>query len=181
MDISRAQELLNVDPGTVSPRELRRAYHEQLRLHHPDLAQAGEETAARNEYTARLASAFRVLEIYLEEREKAAPLPPQDGLGGWSFSSEQPDWWPSEPPPRTSRNPRKSRPSSPRTAPIGIRRQRIFFLASGIAFVLLGVDWPTAIGCVLLLAIALSVWEGRVIEIWDDVLRPIARWAARKP
>jgi hypothetical protein len=180
MDILRAQELLNVDPGTVSPSELRRAYHDQLRLHHPDLASSDEESAARNEYTARLSSAFRVLEIYLEGRAPSSQPTTLEGMEGWTFSADEPDWWPKEPPPRSSRNPRKSRPTSFRTTTLGIKRQRVFFLSAGIAFVLLGVDWATAIGCVLLLAIILSVWEGRVIEIWDDLARPVERWIARK-
>ena len=188
MDISRAQELLNVDPGTVSPRELRRAYHEQLRLHHPDLAQAGEETAARNEYTARLASAFRVLEIYLEEREKTAPPPPQNGLGDWSFSAEQPDWWPSEPPPGggpgrvppSKRNPKKSKPTQRATLWPSVSRQRAVVLLVGVIALLTGSQWYDSVGFMLTAVILGSILIGRPLEVINDVLNPVERWLNKR-
>ena len=181
MTIDRALEIFDLDLTTASPSQLRLRWHDLLRQHHPDLGDASE-AEARTEMTLRINAAYRLLELTLEERDGNSPRGPIDLGDGWSFSVEQPDWWPKEPYKGRSRRGRRSKAAStttPPTAP-GVGRQRVLF--GGVAIWLLSsrVDPLTTLGSLILLAFVLSLYEGRVAPIVGDVLRPIEKWALRR-
>ena len=181
MTIERAREIFDIDLATASPSDLRMRWHDLLRQHHPDLGDPAEE-AARNEMTLRINAAYRVLEIALEQRDGDAPPAPIDFGDGWSFSTEQPEWWPQEPykrPRKRSRGGPTSKATPPCSAP-GAGRQRVLF--GSVAALLLSsrIDPLTTLGSLICLAVVLSLYEGRVAPIIGDVLRPIEKWAIRR-
>jgi hypothetical protein len=177
MTIERAREIFDLDLATASPSELRMRWHELLRQHHPDLGDPGEE-AARNEMTLRINAAYRVLEIALEQRDGDAPPAPIDFGDGWSFSTEQPEWWPKEPYKRR----RGSGPTSKATPPSapGAVRQRVLFAGVAAWLISSQIDLLTTLGSLILLATVLSAYEGRVAPIIGDALRPIEWWVKQR-
>jgi hypothetical protein len=181
MTIERAREIFDLDLATASPSDLRMRWHDLLRQHHPDLGDPTEESA-RNEMTLRINAAYRVLEIALEQRDGDAPPAPIDLGDGWSFSTEQPDWWPKEPYKRPKKRSRGSGPTS-RATPFsdpGAVRQRVLFGAVTLWLFSSRIDPLTTLGSLICLAIVLSLYEGRVAPIIGDVLRPIEKWASRR-
>jgi hypothetical protein len=181
MTIERAREIFDLDLATASPSDLRMRWHDLLRQHHPDLGDPAEE-AARNEMTLRINAAYRVLEIALEQRDGDAPPAPIDFGDGFSFSTEQPEWWPNAPYKRPKKRSRGSGPTSKATPPSapGAVRQRLLFGAVAIWLLSSQIDPLTTLGSLVGLAIALSLYEGRVAPIIGDALQPIERWMSRR-
>jgi len=181
MNVERAREIFDLDLATVSSSDLRARWHDLLRHHHPDLGDPSE-TQARTEMTLRINAAYRLLELAIEQRDGNTPPDPVDLGEGWSFSVDQPDWWPKEPykqPRRRARGTSARSTGTPPTAP-GVGRQRVLF--GGVAIWLLSsrVDPLTTLGSLILLAIVLSLYEGRIAPIVGDVLRPVERLVNRR-
>jgi hypothetical protein len=181
MTIERAREIFDLDLATASPSDLRMRWHDLLRQHHPDLGDLSE-TQARTEMTLRINAAYRLLELAIEQRDGNTPPDPVDLGDGWSFSTDQPDWWPKESHKRSRRRARGSSARSagaPPTAP-GVGRQRALFGCVAIWLLSSRVDPLTTLGSLILLGIVLSLYEGRIVPIVGDVLRPVERLVNRR-
>ena len=173
MDLTRAKELFNVD-DSVSASEVRREYREQMRLHHPDTGPA-DEAADRTAFCARLSQAYRVLEIYIEDRDRnsAGQLPPMES-DGWSFSVNEPAWFPSENAPRKKRRGSQPKTPSPSLYP-SLGRQRGVLLLIGAIAMLSGAAWYDAAALMLTGLILGSLLMGRPLEVLGDLLAPLER------
>jgi hypothetical protein len=173
MDLTRAQELFNVDLATTSASEVRREYHEQMRRHHPDTGSA-DEAADRTAFCARLSQAYRLLEIFIEDRDRnsAGQLPPMES-DGWSFSVNEPDWYPKQSPPKKRRGSQPKTPSPSLYPSLG--RQRGVLLLIGAIAMLSGAAWYDAVALMLTGLILGSLLMGRPLEVLGDLLAPVER------
>lgn len=173
MSTEYAAEILGVDAQTVSREELRDAFRSLLKAHHPDLA--GEEERQPREATTRLLNAaFRWMSLAIEARDEAQ-LPPVDVSDGWSFSVNEPAWYPRESPPKKRRG---SQPKTPHSSPSlypSLGRQRGVLLLIGAIAMLLGAPWYDAVGLMLTALILGSLLVGRPLEVLGDLLSPLDR------
>ena len=85
--IEQARELLELgDRATLA--EIKRAYHHQSKLHHPDTTKiAGGESG---EQMYRITAAYELLLRYCNEYR--FPLKPEEGQGGLDLHDPE-DWW----------------------------------------------------------------------------------------
>lgn len=173
MNTEYAAEILGVDAQTVSREELRDVFRSLIKAHHPDLA-GEEERQPREEMTRRLNAAFRWMTLAIEAREEAQ-LPPVDVSDGWSFSVNEPAWFPRESPPKKRRG---SQPKTPHSSPSlypSLGRQRGVLLLIGAIAMLLGAPWYDAVGLMLTALILGSLLMGRPLEVLGDLLSPLER------
>ena len=181
MTTEYAAEVLEVDPATVSEDEARSRYRTLLKTHHPDLGPESERVG-REAMTTKVNAAYRWLLVHIEERDGGTLPGPIDFGDGWSFSTEQPEWWPKEPYKRPRKRSRGSGPTSKATPPSapGAGRQRVLFGGVAIWLISSQIDPVTTLGSLVGIAIVLSLYEGRVAPIIDDALRPIQWWMSRR-
>jgi len=181
MSTEYAAEVLEVDPATVSEDEARSRYRTLLKTHHPDLGPESER-AGREAMTTTFNAAYRWLLVHISQRDGDTLPGPSDFGDGWSFSTEQPEWWPKEPYKRPRKRSRASGATSratPFSAP-GAGRQRVLFGAVGVWLISSQIDLLTALGSLVGLAFVLSLYEGRIAPIIGDALRPIEWWMSRR-
>ena len=179
MSTEYAAEILEVDPATVSEDEARSRYRTLLKTHHPDLGPESERVG-REAMTTKINAAYRWLLVHIEERDGGTLPGPSDD--GWSFSTEQPEWWPQKPRKRPRKRSRGSGGTSRATlfsAP-GAGRQRALFAGVTIFLLSSRIDPVTTLGSLVGIAVVLSIYEGRVAPIIDDALRPIQWWMSRR-
>lgn len=178
MNTQYAAEILGVEPESVSATELREVYRSLLKAHHPDLA-GEEERQQREEMTRRLNAAFRWMVLAIEAREEAQ-LPPVDVSDGWSFSVNEPAWYPKESPPKKRRG---SQPKTPHSSPSldpSLGRQRGVLLLIGAVALLSGAAWYDAVGLMLTALILGSLLVGRPLEVLGDIVSPVAAWIKKR-
>ena len=181
MSTEYAAEVLGVEAATVSEGVVRDHYRTLLKAHHPDLGPESERVG-REAMTTKINAAYRWLLVHIEERDGGTLPGPIDCGDGWSFSTEQPEWWPKEPYKRPRKRSRGSGPTSkatPSSAP-GAGRQRVLFAGVTIFLLSSRIDPVTTLGSLVGIAIVLSIYEGRVAPIIDDALRPIQWWMSRR-
>ena len=181
MTTEYAAEVLEVDPATVSEDEARSRYRTLLKTHHPDLGPESERVG-REAMTTKINAAYRWLLVHIEERDGGTLPGPIDFGDGWSFSTEQPEWWPKEPYKRPRKRSRGSGPTSKATPPSapGAVRQRVLFAGVAAWLIRSQIDLLTTLGSLILLATVLSAYEGRVAPIIGDALRPIEWWVKQR-
>ena len=171
MNTEYAAEILGVDAQTINATELREVYRSLLKAHHPDLA-GEEERQQREEMTRRLNAAFRWMLLAIEAREEAQ-LPPVDVGDGWSFSVNEPAWYPKESPPKKRRGSQPKTPSPSLYPSLG--RQRGVLLLIGAIAILSGAAWYDAAALMLTGLILGSLLMGRPLEVLGDLLSPLER------
>ena len=131
MTTEYAAEVLEVDPATVSEDEARSRYRTLLKTHHPDLGPESERVG-REAMTTKVNAAYRWLLVHIEERDGGTLPGPIDFGDGWSFSTEQPEWWPKEPYKRPRKRSRGSGPTSKATPPPQPLGQAVSGFCSGL-------------------------------------------------
>jgi len=181
MSTEYAAEVLEVDPATVSEDEARSRYRTLQKTHHPDLGPESERVG-REAMTTTINAAYRWLLVHIAARDGGTLPGPSDFGDGWSFSTEQPEWWPKEPYKRPRKRSRGSPASKATPAPSapGAGRQRVLFGAVAIWLISSRIDLVTTLGSLVGIAVVLSLYEGRVAPIIDDALRPIQWWMSRR-
>ena len=171
MSTEYAAEILGVEAETVSREELTLAFRSLLKAHHPDLGPA-EELEPRTAMTRKINAAYRWMVLALEARDEAQ-LPPVDVGDGWSFSVNEPAWYPKESPPKKRRGSQPKSPSPSLYPSLG--RQRGVLLLIGAIAMLLGAPWYDAVGLMLTALILGSLLMGRPLEVLGDLLSPLER------